>query len=105
MRRKMKSRIEGCGLLAAALLAASSGYAGERPAIDVEHVARAAIDLTGRGVRLLERGDARGAAMEFEKVLLLDPANTAAAECLAGCAEAVSCPSAEEAAGGFEGIR
>jgi len=105
MRGKIKSRVRRCGLLAAALLAASGGYARERSAIDAEHALRAAIDLTGRGMRLLERGDARSAAMEFEKILLLDPANSAAAALLAGCAEAVSCPPEEGTAGSPEGIR
>ena len=43
--------------------------------------------------------------MEFEKILLLDPANSAAAALLAGCAEAVSCPPEEGTAGSPEGIR
>ncbi len=93
-----------CGLLAAALLAASGGYARERSAIDAEHALRAAIDLTGRGMRLLERGDARSAAMEFEKILLLDPANSAAAAS-PGARKAVSCPPEEGTAGSPEGIR
>jgi Tfp pilus assembly protein PilF len=85
--------------LAAAVLAASrvpppSAHAqalNRPPAVEAERRARTVLDLMRLGRRLLSQGDPRGAAMEFEKVIQLDPSNSAAAECLARCMSAVSC--------------
>lgn len=96
-----KVRIRAIACVVAALLAGGAcGYSADRPvpSLEAEQLARAAIDLMRHGVRLLGQHDARGAAMEFEKVICLDPANTAASELLAGCATALSCPPASDGA-------
>ena len=92
--KKMKPWIRACGLLTAAfLLTAPGGYSQDRPApaVEAESLARTAIDLMGHGKRLLGQGDARHAAMEFEKVIQFDPSNSAAADLLSQCIAAVSC--------------
>lgn len=99
-RKTTKLRIGACALLAAALLCAPCGYSQDRPepAVGAERRARTTIDLMGHGKRLLAQGDLRRAAMEFEKVIQLDPSNTAAADLLAECMAAVSCVAAGEQA-------
>lgn len=96
----MRSWIRACALCAALLLCAPRGYSEDRPepSIGAERLARTAIDLMGHGRRLLAQGDPRRAAMEFEKVIQLDPSNTAAADLLVECLAAVSCGAVRETA-------
>ena len=96
---KRNPMAHGCALLAAALLCAGPVRSQDRPesAVGAERLARTAIDLMGHGKRLLAQGDPRRAAMEFEKVIQLDPSNTAAADLLTECLTTISCGAAGQA--------
>jgi Tfp pilus assembly protein PilF len=59
-----------------------------RPGLSpAENRARTVLDVAALGRDLLQKKEYRRAAIEFEKVLQIDPSNSAAAECLKLCEE------------------
>ncbi|MCX6357628.1 MAG: hypothetical protein NT045_07135 [Candidatus Aureabacteria bacterium] len=72
-----------CLLMISAVPLCSSGIPSSP---SVEERTRTVLELMAVGRGLLGRGEYRGAAIEFEKVLQLDPANSSAADYLKQCA-------------------
>jgi len=74
----------------------SAGYGADKTVIrepvlfPAEHRVRSVLDCMQTGIKLFGDGDMRRAAIEFEKVLLLDPGNKAAEEYLQQCQEVLS---------------
>lgn len=72
-----------CGLLCAILAGCQTAVGAELS--EIEYRTRAVLDLMSQGRELLLKGNCRQAAMEFEKVLSLDPSNSAAAHYVGRC--------------------
>ena len=79
------ARAAGCVAAVLLLFSAAPVPAGEQREPAAETRLRNVLECMRRGRRLEGAGDYLHAAIEFEKVLVLDPANTAAAERLRRC--------------------
>jgi hypothetical protein len=69
------------------LCAADKGWAADMQAPSPEKRLQSVITCMTLGRSLFRDADYRGAAIEFEKALALDPANDAARQLLARCEE------------------